>query len=108
MSNKEIFLAVLVISLITILFRSLPFLLFSGKKKTPDLLTYLGKILPYAIMGMLLVFSLRNTKLLEAPYGLAEGAAILTVILLHRWKHNTLLSITVGTLLYMFLVQVVF
>lgn len=101
-------LIVAVIALITLFLRGLPFLLFSGKRKTPAFITYLSNVLPYAIMGMLVVYCLRNTNFLTAPHGLPELIACVAVVLLHLWKGNTLLSIAFGTVLYMFLVQVVF
>lgn len=101
-------LVVTVIAFVTLFLRSLPFLLFSGKRKTPAFITYLSNVLPYAIMGMLVVYCLRNTNLLAAPHGLPELIACGAVALLHLWKRNTLLSIAFGTVLYMFLVQTVF
>lgn len=101
-------LTVAVIALTTLLLRGLPFLLFGGKRKTPAFITYLSNVLPYAIMGMLVVYCLRNTDFVAAPHGLPEVIACTAVALLHLWKRNTLLSIALGTVLYMFLVQVVF
>ena len=101
-------LMVAVIALVTLFLRSLPFLLFGGKRKTPVFITYLSNVLPYAIMGMLVVYCLRNTNFLAAPHGLSEVIACGAVALLHLWKRNTLLSIALGTVLYMFLVQAVF
>ena len=101
-------LMVAVIALVTLFLRSLPFLLFGGKRKTPVFITYLSNVLPYAIMGMLVVYCLRNPNFLAAPHGLPEVIACGAVALLHLWKRNTLLSIALGTVLYMFLVQAVF
>ena len=101
-------LMVAVIALVTLFLRSLPFLLFGGKRKTPVFITYLSNVLPYAIMGMLVVYCLRNTNFLAAPHGLPEVIACGAVALLHLWKRNTLLNIALGTVLYMFLVQAVF
>ena len=101
-------LMVAVIALVTLFLRSLPFLLFGGKRKTPVFITYLSNVLPYALMGMLVVYCLRNTNFLAAPHGLPEVIACGAVALLHLWKRNTLLSIALGTVLYMFLVQAVF
>lgn len=101
-------LMVAVIALVTLFLRSLPFLLFGGKRKTPVFITYLSNVLPYAIMGMLVVYCLRNTNFLAAPHGLPEVIACGAVALLHLCKRNTLLSIALGTVLYMFLVQAVF
>ena len=108
MSELHSALMVAVIALITLLLRSLPFMVFGGKRKTPAFITYLSNVLPYAIMGMLVVYCLRGTNLLAASHGLPELIACTAVVLLHLWKKNTLLSIALGTVLYMFLVQAVF
>jgi len=101
-------LLVAVTSAVTILLRFLPFAIFSGSRKTPAYVTYLGKVLPYAIMGMLVVFCLKGISLTAAPYGIPEAIACALVILLHVWKRNTLISILGGTVCYMVLVQLVF
>lgn len=91
---------------ITILIRFLPFLLF--RKHTPAPILYLGTVLPYAIMGMLVVYCLKNVSFVSGSHGIPEVIAVGAVVLLHKWKHNTLISIPVGTVIYMLLVQVVF
>lgn len=98
---------VAVIALVTMGLRFLPFLIFRGRE-TPAFIVYLGRVLPYAIMGMLVVYCLRGTSLLSAPHGIPELIATALVVVLHIWKKNTLLSIIAGTLCYMFLVQAVF
>lgn len=100
-------LAIVIMAGVTFLLRALPFLIFS-KKKTPPFIEYLGKYLPYAIMGMLVVYCLKDVRPLAYPYGLPELIAILIVALLHIWKRNTLLSIVCGVASYMILVQLVF
>ena len=100
-------LLIVVMSVETIFLRFLPFWIF-GNRKTPDSIVYLGKVLPYAIMGMLVVFCLKSVSLMNHPYGIPEALATLTVVLLHVYKRNTLLSIIGGTVVYMVLVQVVF
>ncbi len=99
---------VAVAAIVTIALRFLPFWIFSGNRETPSYILYLGKVLPYAIMGMLVIFCLKNTTLTAAPYGIPEAVACILVILLHIWKRNTLLSILGGTVCYMLLVQLVF
>ena len=99
---------VAVIALVTLLLRSLPFMIFGGKRKTPAFITYLSNVLPYAIMGMLVVYCLRDMKLIAAPHGLPELIACGVVVGLHLWKKNTLLSIAAGTVVYMMLIQLVF
>ncbi len=100
-------LLIVVMSLVTIILRFLPFWIF-GNRKTPDSIVYLGKVLPYAIMGMLVVFCLKNVSFIVKPHGIPEILACLVVIGLHVYKRNTLLSIVGGTAVYMFLVQVIF
>ena len=105
---KHDILLVIVVMLVTMLTRFLPFLLFGEKRKTPELVTYLGKVLPFAIMGMLVVYCLKDVKFLSAPYGIPELIGIVITAGLHIWKRNSLLSIGVGTVSYMLLVQLVF
>ncbi len=97
-----------VIAIVTILLRFLPFLIFGGKRKTPEFITYLGKVLPFAIMGMLVVYCLRNISFVSSPFGIPELIAVSIVVVLHLWKRNTLVSIIGGTVCYMVLVQLVF
>ena len=92
----------------TMLTRFLPFLVFNPKKPTPKYIQYLGSALPGAIFGMLVVYCLRGVDLLGPAHGLPELLAGAAVVGLHLWKKNTLLSIAVGTALYMVLVQAVF
>ena len=99
---------IVVCTLVTILTRFLPFLIFNEHRKTPELVLYLGKILPCAIMGMLVVYCLKDVAVLQFPYGIPELLGIAVVALLHLWKRNSLLSIGVGTVFYMVLVQLVF
>lgn len=98
---------VAVMALVTMLLRFLPFWVFGGKKETPPLIAYLGKVLPYAIMAMLVVYCLKGIRFTESPYGLPELLACAVVVLLHIWRRNTMLSIAGGTACYMLLVQVV-
>ena len=97
-----------VIVVMTAATRFLPFLIFNEKRKTPPLVEYLGKVLPCAIMGMLVVYCLKDVSWTSAPFGLPELIGIAIVALLHIWKRNSLLSIGVGTVCYMLLVQLVF
>jgi len=101
-------LLVVVAALVTMATRFLPFLIFGENRKTPALVTYLGKVLPFAIMGMLVVYCMKDVDFLSAPYGAPELICCVLVALLHIWKRNSLLSIGVGTVAYMLLVQLVF
>ena len=103
----DVFLVVVMV-LVTMATRFLPFLVFGENRKTPAWITYLGKVLPCAIMGMLVVYCLKEVTPLAYPYGIPELLGIVFVALLHLWKRNSLLSIGAGTVLYMILVQVIF
>ncbi len=92
----------------TVLTRFLPFLIFRADKPTPKYIGYLGKALPAAIFGMLVVYCLKNVDVTAGSHGLPELIAIAAVVLLHLWKRNMLLSIGGGTVCYMLLVQLVF
>ena len=98
---------VAVVAIVTIALRFLPFFIFGGKRKTPEIILYLGKVLPYAIMGMLVIYCLRGVTIGGINEAAAQLAACAAVVLLHLWKRNTLLSIIGGTAMYMFLLQVV-
>lgn len=95
-----------VMAVITMMLRFLPFFLFSGK--TPKVILYLGNVLPYSIMAMLIVYCLKDISFTDGNYGIPEFAAVLLVAVLHKWKHNMLLSILGGTICYILLVQVMF
>ena len=97
-----------VIALVTAALRFLPFLIFRGNRKTPKYIEYLGKVLPFAIMGMLVVYCLKGVTFTALENWLPYFVATAAVVLLHLWKRNTLLSIITGTVLYMVLVQAVF
>lgn len=97
-----------IMSLITFALRSAPFILFSRSGTTPKVITYLGNSLPPAVMGMLIIYCLRNVSISQFPFGLPELIAIAAVVILHLWKKNNLLSILGGTIFYMVLVQAVF
>ena len=92
----------------TVLTRFLPFLIFPAGKETPRFVDYLGRTLPFATMGLLVVYCLKGVELKAAPHGLPELLAVIAIALLHRWKGNSLLSIGAGTVFYMLLVQVIF
>lgn len=81
--------------------RFLPFLIFGENRKTPPFVTHLGQVLPFAIMGMLVVYCLKDVAVLSAPFGIPELLGCAIVAALHIWKRNSLLSIGVGTVCYM-------
>ena len=108
MSNTMVALTIGVSAAVTIALRFLPFVIFSGKRETPEVITYLGKYLSYPIMAMLVVYCLKSVNLLAAPFGLPELIGVVAVVLLHLWRRNTLISIAGGTALYMLMIQFIF
>ncbi len=92
----------------TMLTRFLPFLVFRADRPTPAFVQYLGRVLPMAVFGMLIVYCLKNVTPFAGSHGLPELIAICVVVALHLWKHQMLLSIAGGTVCYMLLVQFVF
>lgn len=108
MTGREQFFTILVIALGTMLSRFLPFLLFPAGKPTPKLVQKLGRILPAAVFGLLIVYCLKNVSFLSGSHGLPELISIALVTALHLWKRQTLLSIAAGTVCYMLLIQFVF
>lgn len=96
-----------IIALVTALTRFLPFIIFSGKRKTPRYVLWLGRVLPYAIMGMLVVYCLKSVSFTTAPFGIPELIGCLSVVLLHVWKRNSILSIAGGTAIYMLIVNLI-
>lgn len=92
----------------TILTRFLPFLLFPAGKPTPQYIRYLGKVLPSAVFGLLVIYCLKNVNPFTGSHGIPELLAVALVIVLHLWKRQMLLSIAGGTIVYMLLVQFIF
>ena len=108
MNDLYIWYVVAVIALVTAALRFLPFLVLGGSRKTPKIIEKLSKILPYAIMGMLVVYCLKEVNFTSTEGFLPSLIACLVVGILYVWKRNTLVSIVACTVCYMFLVQVVF
>jgi len=106
MTTTQQILTVFMVMLGTMLTRFLPFMIFPEGKRPPAYITYLGTVLPNAVIGLLVVYCLKDS--LGGHYGIPEAMAILLIIFLHRWKRNTLLSIGGGTIFYMVLVQSIF
>ena len=99
-------LLVAVVALVTALLRLLPFAVFSGRRKTPGYVAYLGKVLPYGAMAMLVIYCYKGTSFLVYPYGLPQLIAGVCTAALHIWKRSTLLSIVCGTAVYMILIRI--
>ena len=110
MTNEQILHSVLIIlvcAAVTYLLRGIAFLIFGGKRGTPAFISWLGGVLPHAVMGMLLVYCLKDATVTAFPFGLPELFACAVVVLLHVWKRNSLLSIGVGTVSYMIIVALI-
>lgn len=99
---------ILVMGLMTLATRILPVLIFGRGEKVPDYIMYLGRTVPYTAMGLLIVYCLKDVSIASAPFALPEIIAMAAVIGSYLWKRNSILSVVVGTVLYMFLIQVVF
>ena len=116
MTTAQSLITIGIIALGTVFTRFLPFssafrqrlAVFPKGKPAPRIVAYLGKVLPCAVMGLLVVYCLKDVQPAAAPYGLPQLIAVAATAGLHVWKKNTLLSVGVGTVLYMLLVQLVF
>lgn len=108
MTSTQVWYAIAIIVLVTALTRFLPFILLSGNKKTPKFIEKLSKLLPHAIMGMLVIYCLKDVSFTSVGGFLPSLIGCLVVALLYIWKRNTLLSIIAGTISYMLLVQFIF
>ncbi len=104
-NNTYMLCAILVMALVTALLRFFPFMVM-GSKKTPAFVEYLGKVLPYAVMAMLVVYCLRGVDFTAFPFGICEVISVAVVVAAHVWKRNTLLSIIAGTICYMVLIRI--
>ena len=107
-SSMYAFIMILIIALVTAALRFIPFLIFNGNKPIPRFVEYLGRVLPYSIIAMLVVYCLKGISFRKAPFGLPEIISVVIVVVLHIWKRNTLLSIIGGTVCYMLLIQFIF
>jgi len=108
LTSFEIVITVAIVVAGTLLTRFAAFLIFPPGKKAPDFVLYLGKALPAAIMGLLVVYTFKDIVVLIYPYGLPELIALVVTVGLHLWKRNMLISIAAGTVIYMILVQAIF
>lgn len=100
--------AIAIMSIVTILLRETPFLIFHDPEKTPKIILYLGDVLPEAIIAMLIIYCLRTVSIVTSPFGIPEALACAIVAVLQYWKENIILSIVGGTAVYMVLIQLVF
>lgn len=102
---QQLVLMIVVMGGITLLSRAFPFVLFDRKGNPPRAVLYIGKVLPPAVIAMLVVYSFKDVDFLSAPFGVNEIAAGLLVVILHGKFKNSLISVFGGTAFYMFLVQ---
>lgn len=103
--TQQLILIIAVMGGITFLSRVFPFVLFDRKGNPPRAVLYIGKVLPPAVIAMLVVYSFKDIDFTAAPFGVYEIAAGLLVVLLHGRFKNSLISVFGGTAFYMFLVQ---
>lgn len=106
--NAHAMIIILVMGLVTFGTRIVPVLIFGRGGKVPEFILYLGRVVPYTAMGLLIVYCLRDVPVLEAPHALPEAISLAAVCLSYLWKRNTILSVVLGTVLYMILLQMVF
>ncbi len=99
---------ILIMGLVTLATRIVPVLIFGRGEKVPDYIMYLGRTVPYTAMGLLIVYCLRDISFTSAPHAIPEIIAMAVVIGSYLWKRNSIFSVVVGTVIYMFLVQAVF
>jgi branched-subunit amino acid transport protein AzlD len=108
MTDLQLLITVLAMAAATIITRFLPFILFPDHKPIPKFVGFLADRLPFASLGMLVVYALKDVKITESPYGLYECISLLVISLIHTWKHNTLLSIGLGLMTYLILINIGF
>lgn len=108
LTTEKAILVILVAAVCTFATRLFPFALFGGKKEVPKFVKYLGDILPVAIIGILIIYCLRDFMNGDINIIIPQLIAVAATALVHLWKRNTLLSIAVGTIGYMLLIHFVF
>lgn len=107
MSTPEFLITAGALALGTLITRFLPFIIFPEHQPIPRWIRFLADRLPYASLGMLVVYALKDTKVLDSPYGAHELISLIIIAVMHHWKNNTLLSIGTGVMTYLILVNFV-
>ena len=107
-STERAIMIVMIVAICTVITRAIPFVFFGGKSGVPQRVLYLGKVLPAAVIGTLIVYCLKGVQITQAPYGLAEFISVGLVAILHKWRRNALVSIAAGTVCYMVCIQFIF
>ena len=105
---KHSLIIILVMGLVTLATRILPVLIFGRNEKIPKYIMYLGKVVPYTAMGLLIVYCFKDVSVVQKPHALPELIAMSVVIASYLWKRNAIFSVVIVTVLYMLLVQIVF
>ncbi|MFQ8688978.1 MAG: branched-chain amino acid transporter permease [Blautia sp.] len=108
MTVSQQIITIVAVVLGTMATRFLPFILFPSNRPTPKYVQYLGKVLPSAALGLLVVYCLKDVSVLQGNHGIPELISLIVIVALHFWKRQMLLSIAGGTICYMFLVQAIF
>lgn len=108
MSTNQKIITIAVMVLATVIMRFLPFALFPDNKPTPPFIHYMGKVLPPAVFGFLIIYALKNVSITEGSHGIPELIAIAITAAAHLWKKQMLISIAAGTISYMLMVQFIF
>ncbi len=108
--DKNIYsiITVAIVSFVTVLLRGISFLAFRNDKEIPPFIEKLGILLPYGIMGLLVVYCLKDTTVISYPYGLPELISVSLVVAVQAWKRNSLVSVLIGTVCYMILIRTIF
>lgn len=104
MTTTQSIITIIIVVIGTMLTRFLPFLVFPETKTPPKIVSYFGEVLPYAVIGLLVIYCLKDA-VFSTYHALPELLAIVLVVILHKWKKNTLLSIAAGTIFYMVLIH---
>lgn len=107
MTTQQQIITIIILAVITFMTRALPFLVFPAGKPTPKYIQYLGKALPLAVFGMLVVYCLKDVQWLEGMHGIPEVLGIAAVVLMHLWRRQLFLSMAVGTAVYMILIRLI-
>lgn len=107
MTVTEQIITIAMVAVGTMLTRFLPFIVFPSDKPTPKFVQYLGKVLPPAIFGLLVIYCLKNADVMSGTHGIPELIAITAVVALHLWKRQMILSVAGGTICYMILIQII-
>lgn len=107
MTTQQQVITIVILAVMTVLTRALPFLIFPAGKPTPKYIQYLGKALPLAVFGMLVVYCLKDVQWLEGMHGIPEVLGIAAVVLMHLWRRQLFLSMAVGTAVYMILIRLI-